>query len=859
MKKIAAFILSAIMILANLNVYAESSLKLDRQYIFLNYLNIIDGYGAGAFEQESGVTRSEFAYILVRMQNIEPSEEEAKPTSFLDVSSDYWNSKDIVILNENNIMSGFQGSFEPDRLITANEAVTAIVNLLGYGEYANVSGGYPLGYNKVASDLGLLKNVSTGTRNISCDEAVTLICNALDTNVAGMEISGEDVKRVLGGGVTLLNKYFGLYKDKGIVDGSYKTKLTTGKGTAKGIISIDGLEYYDAADASDMLGYEIEFYYSEKNGERTLEHFAESEKNNLLELKGDDIESFEKNVYYYRQGQKEYKAKLSKNSDVLYNGQAISSGFTDYIPKNGYVTLIDNNDDEVYEVVIIYDFKSVYAENIVWDGSDCIIYDKYRPTEKIVLEENGDYNIEIFDSNLNKTDWEKVKSGVVISIAQGEKNVKMIVSELNVSGKVTSAGEEDGKKKISLDGEAYYIASDYLGIMPSVSDNVTLYLDYNSAVVMAQVGSSETIKTGYLIKAYKNDDDKNELKIFTENGRMERMVCNAKLSVNGEKTDENKLIDLLKVNAVSGDFEQLIRYQADSDGNIKKLFLPKSVSEAKNNFKTDGFVSIYQDSSTARPYKSGPMIFDGKLSVGKNTKVFVVPVDRADEKEFYYTDASYFVNDTYYNMLAYRFSSQSADADVVVAFSGLQGTIATRATSMLVDGIELVVGENDELKYEITGMYNGTMTTFLTESDSVEGADKIEPGDIVRFSFSSESYINAIEHVFDESKHEMVEGANPTSSNYVQGRRFLYGAAYKKIDNTIWVSSAEDVSDIEYSNLEIVKKGGQVYVYDSKLKKGKAKNGDFSEILDYTSAGSNSSKILIHTSFGETKMIVIYK
>ena len=76
---------------------------------------------------------------------------------FTDVTPDSWFAYTVNQLTERGIISEAEDKhFNPERNVSLNEAVKMLVCLMGFNEYAQIHGGYPDGYMKVASEQKLL-------------------------------------------------------------------------------------------------------------------------------------------------------------------------------------------------------------------------------------------------------------------------------------------------------------------------------------------------------------------------------------------------------------------------------------------------------------------------------------------------------------------------------------------------------------------------------------------------------------------------------------------------------------------------------------------------------------------------------
>ncbi len=105
------------------------------------------------------VRRDEFSAVasaLMGFTKVEPA-----VTPFADVAGDNIYGSSIRTVKEGKIMNGVNSyEFAPGNTITFQDAIVTYVRILGYQVWADSKGGYPGGYNQVATSLKLFNEVS---------------------------------------------------------------------------------------------------------------------------------------------------------------------------------------------------------------------------------------------------------------------------------------------------------------------------------------------------------------------------------------------------------------------------------------------------------------------------------------------------------------------------------------------------------------------------------------------------------------------------------------------------------------------------------------------------------------------------
>ena len=101
---------------------------------------------------------------------------------FPDVPTTHWAAKYISVGFEDHFIHGDEnGYFNPENYISYQDFEKILVCILGYGEYAKLTGGYPSGYLTWGSSLGLNQDLGSDyTADITRGDAMIMIHNALD-------------------------------------------------------------------------------------------------------------------------------------------------------------------------------------------------------------------------------------------------------------------------------------------------------------------------------------------------------------------------------------------------------------------------------------------------------------------------------------------------------------------------------------------------------------------------------------------------------------------------------------------------------------------------------------------------------
>jgi len=87
------------------------------------------------------------------------------PSKFSDVAVGEWYTGAINLATDIGVIAGFpDGTFRPNDNITVAQAVTLMVNALGRGVYVKEAGQWPANYITEAAELGITKDIATGSQ-----------------------------------------------------------------------------------------------------------------------------------------------------------------------------------------------------------------------------------------------------------------------------------------------------------------------------------------------------------------------------------------------------------------------------------------------------------------------------------------------------------------------------------------------------------------------------------------------------------------------------------------------------------------------------------------------------------------------
>ena len=541
-------------------------------------IDFITSLGVTGFTKDGAsqlVTRGNFAVAMAQALGMN-AEEEIPNTYFDDVQEGSECYTAVSFLAKQNIVRGYEdGSFAPDENITYNEAVKIALSALGYDVYAEVVGGYYVGYMQTAGRIGLdfsVENVNELTRG----ETANLIYKMLNSYYVELGAASSTGISYKESDELLLKKVFDLEEREGIVT---STKLGTVYGSdaeEQDEIIIDYIRYHTTASKiNSFLGMKVKYYTTEDN---VVVYLEQARKVTVTEAEFDKIEDdTTARSFVLEEGRRTKTYNVTGNAFYIYNGDPISNpSDEDVKPEYGDIKLIDNDGDNKIDVVIIWSYKSYVISKAT--------------QERISLKENSDKlnSIRLDNDDMittvlfgnNFMDTKLLDTGNVITYAkskdEGRQTLFVNIGELEA--RLESLNTQD--LKATLDGEEYGITP-YAQLSAMRGKTTLFYIDKNNRIVDYQ--SFEEARYGLLLQmVYDASEDCSYIKILNENGITRYTLTEDKKVKYGVGSEENakRMLPSEMCNLVLDGKEkadkQLIMYNLTSDGeSIASIITPE--------------------------------------------------------------------------------------------------------------------------------------------------------------------------------------------------------------------------------------------------------------------------------------------
>ncbi len=860
--KCSSAILAVIMFIMSLSVslpvFAETTTQ--KKYDVLTSLGFFKE--GGIYYEDASVTRYEIINAIV---SAIPEDKKAYynggEVGFSDVAAD----DSIAYTAYNAKYLGLTGDDEelcPYEAASFQDAAEIVLRMLGYGDFITDD------YVKTAAQVGITKSIGA-TPNLTMRQLVVMLYNALDTPVLKTRFSLGDQAYTTNKEDTFMTEVLGCGYATGQIRANSMTGLDGEHALSAGYVKIGSERYTHGAaiNVIDNLGAYVKFYYRETEDESEILYMEVTNKSNITEFDAEDITSFENLVYTYEvnDGTRKRTAKILKSTDIIYNGKHVSSDFTAFRPETGKVKLIDNDNDNYYEIAVIENYDVVVVGMI--DKTNGSVRDKHNTLKQYsinIYEENTEYVAVNADNEVRK--FSDIFRDNVIFVAQSldKSFIKFIISDATVTGNISSISPDT----IEIDGKSYKTTSDFTRYYsPDVNSYGMFYLDPKGRVGSFTATESNGLKAGYLVKVKLIDDDiySNVLrfKMFTENNSMEILYSvdekfyftdgSAAFPTREKVKDLQTVSDTLNANMKEENGGgQLILYRLNDEGRVKEI---EMAAPYTNNIERSDMLaknSIFRQTMAKTRQMVKVNVFLGRFRLTEKSKSFNIPDDLTNEKKFgaYSGTQNCFTGGNEHTAILYAKQSDVGYAEYAVRLGAASNIYNDYVFA--VAKVREKLNDDDEIIKSVTGLYKGTVTTFDLDEDC--SLNEISKGDVLRITLTDDNIITALEKVYDYKKP--IVG---TKGGFGDSFTGITGYAYDFEGTTLKITGKQPsvVTTDEDFTYVFTDMADTIYKYD--LAERAFITVDYNNIPTYKKNADENTKIFVWYLWGEQKDIFIYE
>jgi uncharacterized protein involved in tellurium resistance len=699
MKKVLSLVLVIAMVLSSMSfafagTFEDVTGDYEKAVEALVALNVIKGYEDGTFRPERAITRAEVAKVLVEALGYGNLVAGAN-SSFADTQG-HWAAGYVSIAAGTGLVVGYpNGTFQPDKTVTYDEALTMVVRALGYTD-ASLKGTWPTNYKVKAIDLDLTDDVVMKSAAADRGGVAQVIYNALEANL--VEVDADNVATVIkkdGEEQMLIDKIGNKYRDT--ID--------------KNNVNPDHDDYLgDVINVAQYMYQEIKGYtndndelvYVTKNYSDVVSGVFEADGTTTSSIVGIDVDGSDN----------EYDLATTAAIKVFYNGgettmteaqmEAADGAVTDL--KGADVTAVFNDDDKITAFVAT---KATFGNQIAREykkdevklGSIKLpVKDSKGNLAKVTVTGAVD---DIYDIEIDDIVMAYAQKGT-LNAAVTTESVKLVVVRDTVEGKIAKI-DSDGD--LYIDGVEYEVSS-IAGATTSyaVLNEGTFFLD-DAGKVFAKDASTANNAKDYAVVIqiydgiYMSGSTITEPKIKLINASGEVVTYVVDEDAKYEGTTTKVAIDTPSVNPTSADINaalvntnSLVKYKLNDDGEISglKVVAVNALAASLNGAKA----SVDTTKSTFDVAENAP-IFNIKAGGGAvKANYSVVDIeDLPDTMSFKYSD----IND-------------DGEYKVIVSVDAAVST----GTYALITALADITDEDDYPIVEVTAYVDGVKETYNT-------------------------------------------------------------------------------------------------------------------------------------------------
>ncbi len=900
MKKFLSLMLSVVLALCFCQpAFADSNFTdvADSRYyssiLRVSDLGIMTGNGDGTFGAKSELKRAELAQVILRLLKLESlAISSASANQYLDVPEEHYAYSAINAATAMQILNGVgDGRFDPDGTLTVEQAVKVIVCILGYGSILDTeaSESWFQPYILQAGKINLLNGLSTETGTPATREwFARLIDNALDQKVLELsyEYSADGGERYVLK-ETLIDKFLSDGAElHGILEADHRTSITGTYSVEDDQVIIGGYSYYldEGLDVSALIGQSVRFYAIDDDGMAYIKGISPRPRmNETVALSGVDVASVQGRTVNYYLDDEDEKLTLDDNLKIVYNNRYHSTYSADLLTaRSAKLRFLDNNGDETYDVVFIECYElgtilkvnaadeTVQFKNMLADGTLLLDYSKDKNRFVSFADKNGG---EIAPETFQKEDLTEVHR------SKDGNYTRLVRLDEKVTGMVTQIDASEGT--VWVDGEVYDLAQgEYTyRVTPeslSIGKTYDFTMDSKNEIVYAEESlDSAGSQLAYIYQMQMPDSGiKKQLEIQLIKGTRVKSVLEGvstyymqaveaqtletlkiadKVVINGTSyTEPVRIYDVLSAEPKLGR-NHLIRYALNAAGEIKRIDI---VTEKRGDY------TAKQTLNTKSLVVTGS---EEPFGIGEDTVVFFIPAS-GDEEDIY-TQMKFGKNEYYMQGFEYDaedltvsamvFKNENRINDDSPISSDVKMKVVQNVTTTLV---------NDEEAYRISGYDNGTAFDLKTKPGlSLDGADRIKPGDIVQYLVDFNGNINKISRIssLPMDNNFYITGADTDEEMcygmaYEANSKFL-GAASDDYEQQLVIALDENNEDLYYYQLSTDDNDKPcIYTYD--IQRAVYTPSTFEDILSISRVGrKDASKVFVYAPGKEVKVVVIVK
>lgn len=874
-QKITAFLMLAALMISSFGVRAAESAE-NNENGYYEY-NALCGMGLLAdelcdAEPDSKVSRNLFSGGICRILGIDLKNGIEK-LPFIDINAQTPYKNAVAYLYKTGIISGSESEFQPDKPIILAEAVKISLGLLGYNDYAQrIYGAYPSGQMAMAKRLKLTAGVGTNAyEELSAKAAVKLLYNFAVTCMVEEKSYSSDgtVSYDTDESRYPLSVYRDIFFGEDIMKSNGIVSISGGKTTEKEVVIGDYPYKTGDFDCTELIRQKVKFFYSSENGINKILFAEPGKENGFLNLSAsvlatDDAKYSLENIVYWS-GERKLSASISKYADFVYNNNISNDCTLDMIsPKSGYIKLIDNNNDGIYEVVCITEFKNMFLsavsaerEFMIGKHGDSCLLDDYENVKVFIEGEEADFS-EVASMRIASLVESPDKKYLYIYVG-GDGKTELLKSETEKGGE-NYYTFESGVYRVSESLKKLRERGEYP--LPDIRAGAeyTYYLDMAGDVAAIEEANGEKLQYVYLLDGAANDrsfadENSAKFKIVLKDGTVTVAETADKIKIDETANRTGKDLLLRAKDGGSEVKRQIVKMTFNTKGLITEAEFSSPVAESSEYGYDENKFTLDYEAGNAYYMSGNCSLMAYKYCINGNTVCFARFEDTEGRIDYGVIPFNQLKNSEYYKIKVYDcdkyFEAAAIEIDVKKYINRIDGHI-------LVDEVGSSLYRDGKIYKHISGYNFGKYVKYYAEEDEVVPED-LKRGDVIRISvFNNKvSKVDIICHLSENPSAFIKGGAGdefcqvfgPLYSN--NGRMIVTvnpdGSSYGKLlPTSAWGTSAMFVPVYDYKRdkitLSSVNSAQQIY----------GQKGDGSMVIN-----DDSVKVFIYRRYNYVKELIV--
>lgn len=797
MKKYSSLILSLVIAFSS---FCIPSVAKDTQGEKSNtgFLRMLDICENENLKDDDILTRNELAKMFYKILSGNPLPEYTEYQSpYDDIGEEEYGY--VKLVSEAGIMTGVSNThFGKDEPVTYIQLLKTVVTLLGYNTHALSRGGWPQGYYTIAAQLGLTQNPPADINYyVTLSGAADVFRLAANAEMMVRTSFNEDEKYEFYKGYGFLEYYMGIVPIDGIVNASSTASIDGTAPCEFGKVKIGSSEMLlsqKAIGIYELIGQSVTVFCNKKSSVYEVKYF-EALSTDVKYISADKISNVTPNTIKYFENDKEYTAKYTLGTAVVYNGSLAKS----YTPStinpfnlnslDGGITLIDNNSDKIIDTIMIDAYESFLCGGV----RDMVAISKIISGKLADFSEFGENSLAVLNAVGEPISYKEIAEDDVLNCYYDLKGklTKIVVTIDYGSGTIEEiVNDGTGVKSLNISGNKYECTSslslcpDYSSLKPG--DEVTFWFNKDAKIAVIQKGIENTkLALVTAIGKINGLNSKYYIKLFETSGLFSEYALADKIKVNSSVTVEAKDFKSFLGTENTRVKRQLIKYSLNEDNEINRVKVADSSKDANGKYATDFFIYDGFDGTSAKAYREELYTFGLKLYLESSTKVFVIPPE--DKRD---TDAAYAIKSrgTFKNnnhkITAYGSDKNSPVADAVIYVGAVSSNPSSSTKYFAVSSISQSIDENGEEFVKVTGFFGDTGakgTSGYIKASSMDVLKKgpngelVGSGDIIKYTTDATGVVNGVTLILDKSENKLHNMSNPNGAFPATGIRYAYG------------------------------------------------------------------------------------